>query len=50
MPAQIAERVMLDPYCTECGVSAQPMNRREAELWAAAHDAEFHPEPEEEDA
>lgn len=50
MPAQIAERVLLEPYCTECKVSAQPMSRLDAELWSAQHDDQNHPEPEPEDA
>lgn len=50
MPAQIAERVLLEPYCPDCKTAAEPTTRLEAEAWAARHDNEFHPEPEEEDA
>lgn len=50
MPAQIAERTLLEPYCPDCKISAEPGTRLAAEAWAAAHDAEHHPEPEEEDA
>ncbi len=50
MPAQIAQRVLFDPYCTDCKVSAQPMSRPDADAWAAEHDTEHHPEPELEDA
>lgn len=49
MSAQIAERVLLEPYCVPCGVSAEPSTRLEAEAWAAKHDAEFHPDDEGED-
>ena len=50
MPAQIAERVLLEPYCPDCKTAGHPMSRLEAEAWCAKHDAYSHPEPEEEDA
>ncbi len=52
MSAQIAEKVVFDPYCVPCKVTAMfPLETRsEAEMWAAKHDAEHHPEPELEDA
>jgi hypothetical protein len=49
MTAQIAERTLLEPYCTDCKVSADPTTRLAAEAWAAKHDADYHPEPEGED-
>jgi hypothetical protein len=49
MSAQIAEKVLLEPYCTDCKVSDQPTTRLAAEAWAAKHDADYHPEPEGED-
>jgi hypothetical protein len=50
MPAQIAERVLLEPYCPDCKVFGMDTTvRREAELWVAGHDADNHPEPEGED-
>lgn len=49
MPAQIAERVLLEPYCFDCKEAADPMTRLEAEAWCAKHDTDKHPEPEPED-
>ncbi len=51
MPAQIAEKVLLEPYCIPCKESAEGTTvRLEAEAWVAKHDAEHHPEPIPEDA
>lgn len=51
MPAQIAERVIFEQHCPDCNVYGLDTTvRREAELWAAQHDAAEHPEPELEDA
>lgn len=51
MSGQIAERVLLEPYCISCKVTADgTTNRLEAEAWVAQHDTAHHPEPEEEDA
>lgn len=51
MSAQIAEKTVYEPYCVPCKVtSMSPLETRsEAELWAAKHDADNHPEPEPED-
>jgi hypothetical protein len=52
MSAQIAEKVLLEPYCPDCKIAADDPTtvRLEAEGWVARHDAEYHPEPEPEDA
>jgi hypothetical protein len=50
MAAQIAEKVLLEPYCVPCKVfGLETTVRREAELWVAQHDAAQHPEPDAED-
>jgi hypothetical protein len=48
----IREDIALTPFCTLCKipVTATTTNRREAELAAARHEVEHHPEPEGEDA
>jgi len=52
MPARVREVTLLEPYCDECSEYEDPgpTTRLEAEAWAAKHDSEHHPEPEEEDA
>jgi hypothetical protein len=51
MTAVIEETVVLTPSCDQCGW--HPMgtdNRSAAETQAAAHDREWHPDQEDEDA
>ena len=43
MSAQIAETIIFDAHCPECGGSAaQFTNRSDAETAATEHDAEWH--------
>lgn len=49
---EIREDTTYTPYCVECrtAIAEAVTVQREAELAAAKHENEHHPEPEEEDA